>query len=95
MEEAMVHEHNFRESITMLVVQDAESSGSEKDSDVDPAAHRNLEHIKEKSRFEKVTAFPTLGNARHGTEATRGGLRHLDKYDPAKEFGETEALLKQ
>jgi len=109
MEEAMVHEANFRESITMLVVQDNfQSSGSEADSDTEPVSRKNLEHLKDKTRTEKGAIYTTLGTSRrvndpsavdnHLAEAGRFGLKNLDKQstlDINKEYGETEALLRQ
>lgn len=51
-DEALVHETNFRESITMLVVQDDKETHSDgssgRDSDTDALAHQNPDHIKEK-----------------------------------------------
>jgi hypothetical protein len=49
MEEALVHETNFRESITMLVVPDqnevSDVSSGERDSDTEAHTHKNLDHI--------------------------------------------------
>jgi len=66
MDEALVHETNFRESITMLVVQDDQDSlggdSSGRDSDTDAMAHKNLDHIKAKSNIENISSTRRAGH---------------------------------
>jgi len=62
MEESMVHEKNFRESITMLVIQNT-SSGDEQslDENLDADIEQNNEQYVipgEQPRFEKDSATP-------------------------------------
>ena len=65
MDEALVHETNFRESITMLVVQDDQDSlggdSSGRDSDTDAMAHKNLDHIKAKSNIDNMSSTRRAG----------------------------------
>ena len=96
MEEAIVHEKNFRESITMLVVPDDMQSDDDgqADSDTEAHAHKNLDHIKENPNQIPMRNTQGEGSKKFNLVDIRKQNPDDGGLDENENEKDTEALIK-